>query len=71
MEPEWLKQLDQATEYRQLHVVFSEISANARGASNDPELAGCIDQAIGRIQQESLRDEDDLRRAEQDYQAYF
>lgn len=57
-------------EYRELHFVFSEIAADARVTSNDSELTKCIDEAIRRIQRESLRDEDDLQTVEQAYQAF-
>ncbi len=71
MSPQWLERLNQATEYRELNVVFSDIAANARSSTpNDVELAKCIDLAIGRIQQESLRDEQQLKTAETEYQAF-
>jgi hypothetical protein len=63
----WLKRLEDATEYRELQVVFTNLAAQARTADDGPQLASSIDDAIRRIEQERLRDEDELQVFEEQY----
>jgi len=67
---DWLERLNRATEYRELQVVFSEMAAAARSTSDGPRLATSIDEAIRRIEQERLRDEEELRAFEQEYESF-
>ncbi len=67
---DWLERLNRATEYRELEVVFSEISAAARTTTQGEQLAETIDEAIRRLEQERLRDEEELRAFEQDYAVF-
>ena len=70
MSPHWLERLNEATEYRELQAVFSEMAAAARSAEQGAEAAASIDEAIYRIQQESLQDEKQLDEAREDYQSF-
>ena len=67
---DWLERLSRATEYRELEVVFSEIAAAARATTDGQQLAVSIDEAIRRLEQERLRDEDELKSFEQEYDSF-
>ncbi|MEZ6099873.1 MAG: hypothetical protein R3E01_12975 [Pirellulaceae bacterium] len=67
---DWLERLQEATEYRELQAIFSEIAAVARRAGRDPQLAASIDEAIRRIEQERLRDETSLQDAQQQHNEF-
>ena len=60
MSPVWVERLNRATEYRELQQVFAETLADARSVCNSEQVAASIDEAIYRIQKESLRDEQEL-----------
>ena len=66
----WLERLNGATEYRDLQVAFSDLSAQARVATDGEQLASSIDEAIRRIELERLRDEDELQEFEQEYEQF-
>ncbi|HIK92962.1 MAG TPA: hypothetical protein EYG03_13425 [Planctomycetes bacterium] len=70
MSLQWLERLNQATEYRDLQSVFSDIAADARSVSQSEQLAASIDEAIYRIQRESLRDEQELDALRGEYETF-
>ncbi len=70
MSPQWLERLNQATEYRDLQSVFAEIAADARSVTDSAQLAASIDEAIYRIQRESLRDEQELAALRGEYETF-
>lgn len=69
-EPGWLQQLQQATDYRALQGVLTEIVAQARGVTDQTRLAECIDEAIRRLTLERARDEAELRVHQEQYDAF-
>ena len=66
----WLERLDAATEYRDLQAIFSELVKEVQAATNGPQLAESIDEAIRRIEQERARDQNELAMHEQEYAAF-
>ena len=66
----WLETLDQATSYRELQAAFSKMSAAASTTSDPTALAGAIDEAIRRIEQERSRDQAELATFATEYDAF-
>lgn len=70
--PDWLRRLESATDYKSMQDIFSEMAAQAEaqaGAEN-PELAHCIDEAVRRLEQERARDEAELQQVQAQYQEF-
>lgn len=70
MSQPWLERLNQAVEYQDLHLVLSEIATESRTANEPAELVASIDEAIRRIHQEKIRDQDDWDFAEKAYRRF-
>lgn len=66
----WLGRLSAATDYRQLQAVFSEIVQFARQEGDAAELARAIDEAIHRLVEERVRDEDELKDVQARYDEF-
>jgi hypothetical protein len=69
-EAQWLERLNTSTNYRDLQAVFSQMAAAAHHSSNAMELAGSIDEAIRRIEQERIRDHSGLDESTNEYEAF-
>ncbi len=67
---DWLKKLGRATDYGQLQTLFSELVADANLSAGGTEMAEAIDEAIRRLEQERLRDEDELQDFQQQYESF-
>lgn len=57
----WLDRLTQATNYRQLQDIFSEILVQSKVAIDEGNLIDAIDEAVRRLEQERARDEAELK----------
>ena len=67
----WLDQLAQATDYRQLEEVFSAMVADAhQPGGGEEDVAGAIDLAIRRLEEERARDATQLNDFQQQYDAF-
>ncbi len=66
----WLAVLDQATNYRELQQVFSQMASEANTTSDALALAASIDEAIRRIEQERARDSSELDSFAAEYDAF-
>lgn len=66
----WLAILDQATSYRELQQVFSQMATEASTNSEPLALAASIDEAIRRIEQERARDSSELDAFAAEYDAF-
>lgn len=63
----WLQRLGEASDYRQLQAIFTQLAAEARLAGDGSQLVTSIDEAIGRIEQERARDSQELQEFEAQY----
>ncbi len=66
----WLAILGQATSYRELQQVFSQMASEANATSDPLALAASIDEAIRRIEQERTRDSSELETFAAEYDAF-
>ncbi len=66
----WLAVLEQATSYRELQQVFSQMAEEANATREPLVLAASIDEAIRRIEQERARDSSELDSFAAEYDAF-
>ena len=66
----WLAVLEQATSYRELQQVFTQMASEANTTSEPLALAASIDEAIRRIEQERARDSSELDSFAAEYDAF-
>jgi len=66
----WLTVLEQATNYRELQSVFSQMATVADAPHIASDLAASIDEAIRRIEQERSRDSSELEKFAMEYDSF-
>jgi len=69
-DPTWLESLLLATTYRQLQEAFDQMSLAIADKDADHHWASLIDEAIGRIEQERIRDQGELAEFHAHYDAF-
>ena len=66
----WLDVLQNATSYRELQNVFSQMVLEASSTDDAPALAASIDEAIRRIEEERVRDASQLENVASEYDSF-
>jgi len=66
----WLDVLQNATSYRELQSVFSQMALEANSTDDAHALAASIDEAIRRIEAERVRDESQLENVASEYDSF-
>ena len=66
----WLDVLQNATNYRELQSVFSQMAAEANATNDATTLAASIDEAIRRIEEERSRDKSELENFTAEYESF-